>query len=135
MKHEYEKMIKAAPIQDAMTALEQEGIINLSNVKTGLKGFLALAMWQSGSGNLLVVTATEREAARQEQVLHQFLGEVVVGYPVEPVHTYFSDAHSQEITQSQMTTIARLLSGKRSLVVTSADALLREMLPAATQAA
>ncbi|MDD4691019.1 MAG: transcription-repair coupling factor [Eubacterium aggregans] len=135
MKHEYEKMIKAAQIQEAMTALDQEGIVNLSNVKTGLKGFLALAMWQSGSGNLLVVTATEREAARQEQVLRQFLGEVVVGYPVEPVHTYFSDAHSQEITQSQMTTIARLLSGKRSLVVTSADALLREMLPAATQAA
>ncbi|WP_438592471.1 hypothetical protein, partial [Eubacterium aggregans] len=111
-----------------MTELNQEGIVNLSNVKAGLKGFLALAMWQSGSGNLLVVTATEREAARQEQVLRQFLGEVVVCYPTESVHTYFSDAHSQEITQSQMTTIARLLSGKRSLVVTSADAILRKML-------
>ena len=87
MKDKYKQIIESSQIQNVMKALHLGQNINLSNVKSGLKGFLALAMWQGIEGNLLYIAPTEREAQKQQEMLQKLIGKEVLYYPLDPIHS------------------------------------------------
>ncbi len=120
-------------IQRVMEALDLGQPMNLSNVKTGLKGFLSSILYESQGESLLYITSSDREAGKMTEALKTLGRLPVVHYPLEPIHAYFSDAHSQEITHAQVKIIESLLKGKKLVVVASADSLLKKMLPAQAQ--
>ncbi|MDO4288094.1 MAG: transcription-repair coupling factor [Eubacterium sp.] len=113
-----------------MTAAAKRGErVNLSNIKTGLKDFLGPVLKEALDRSVLFLTYSDKEARRRAEVLTKLLGDGVYYYPLESVHDYFSDAHSQEITQQRIAVIKALLSGEKCLVVTSVDALAKKLLP------
>ena len=101
--------------------------VNLSNVKDGLKGFLALYLREATKGHLLYITATDREALAKAERLAQWAPDNVLYFPEEPIHDYFSDVHSREITEKRMQVLEQLLGRRKYVICTSVSNLLKKM--------
>lgn len=124
-------VLKGTPkIEQFFEAIQASKGLNLSNVKTGLKGFLALLAFEQFNRNVLFLTYSDREAQKKFDVLKKIYSESeVLYYPLEPVHDYFSDAHSQDITNQRMYVIEKLLLGGKYIIVASIDSVLKKMIP------
>ncbi|MDE8735252.1 hypothetical protein P0G10_19355, partial [Eubacteriales bacterium DFI.9.88] len=86
--------LKGTPkIEKIFEAIEESIGVNLSNVKTGLKGFLTLLTYEHFDTNVLFITHSDRDAQKKAEILRKFRDTGVLYYPLEPVHDYFSDAH------------------------------------------
>ncbi|MEG0811800.1 MAG: transcription-repair coupling factor [Eubacterium sp.] len=116
-------------IEKMFEAIENKVSVNLSNVKIGLKGFLALLTYDEVDKNVLYITHSDREAQKKVEVLSKFYGPEVLYYPLEPVHDYFSDAHSQNIAHQRMQVIEKLFSNKKYIIIASIDSILKKMMP------
>ncbi len=101
--------------------------VNLSNVKNSLKGFLALYLQRVRKRTCLYVTASDAEAAQKMKNLEKWGKNNVYYFPLEPVHDYFSDAYSPEITCKRMAVIEKVFQKKPIVICTSAEALLKKM--------
>ncbi|MGI6109218.1 MAG: transcription-repair coupling factor, partial [Eubacteriaceae bacterium] len=108
-------------------ALDQGKPVNLTNVKGGLKGFLAMLVFQQTENSVLFVMPSDKDARQRYKILSRFTDLDIVYYPLEQVHDYFSDAHSLTINAERLTAIQKVLTGKPVLVVTSMDALLKRL--------
>ena len=108
--------------------------VNLSNVKTGLKELLLPTVYEAVNKNVLLLTYSDKEAGQRAEVLKRIYGDRVLYFPLEPVHDYFSDAHSQEIVYQRITVLEQLFSGEKFMVVTSVDALAKKLLPVSKMA-
>ncbi len=125
----YDELCVNGKIRKVVAALEQGERVNLSNVKIGLKHFLTAIQFNVSRKNILYLTYSDREAQKQAEALAELLPDQVCYFPLEPVHAYFADARSQEITKGRMQVIQRLLSKETCIVVTSVDSLLKKMMP------
>ena len=106
--------------------------INLSNVKDGLKGFLSLFIADQLKMRVLYIAPTDVEAEKRAQKIATWDAAHTLYFPAKPVHDYFTDAHSSEITEKRMAALDRLLFGRsHDVVVTSIQALMQKM-PAAS---
>lgn len=122
--------LKGTPkIEKIFEAIEESIGVNLSNVKTGLKGFLTLLTYEHFDTNILFITHSDRDAQKKAEILRKFRDTDVLYYPLEPVHDYFSDAHSQNIAHQRMTVIEKLFSEKKYIIVASIDSILKKMVP------
>lgn len=121
-------LMAAPPAARALEQLKTGGQVNLSNVKTGLKVFLSWGFFEALGKDLLIVTPSEGQARKLTDAL-QALGLPALLYPLEPIHTYFSSAHSLEITRDQMRVVAALLSENKHIIAAPVDALQRQVLP------
>ena len=122
--------LKGTPkIEKIFEAIEESIGVNLSNVKTGLKGFLTLLTYEHFDTNVLFITHSDRDAQKKAEILRKFRDTGVLYYPLEPVHDYFSDAHSQDIAHQRMTVIEKLFSEKKHIIVASIDSILKKMVP------
>ena len=129
MKQVYEALRTTEKLRTITAALRTGESVNLSNVKTGLKDLLAPLLQEALDTSLLFLTFSDKEARRRAEILQRCLDRQVMYYPLESVHDYFSDAHSQEIAQQRIGVMKSLLAGERCVVVASVDALVKKLLP------
>ena len=130
MTHNFVELQEAKRIKEVIATLEKGNKQNLSNVKDSLKGFLAWSIFYATKKNLLYIAPTDRLAQKKARELEALMGDLVLYFPLEPIHAYFSDAHSNEISYAQVRVIYELLfSDTPHVIVASGDALLRKVLP------
>lgn len=130
MNRIFDVLLREDKIKRMIEALKSGEHVNLSNVRTGLKGFLSLLAYDAlPERSLLFLTHSDREAKRRAEVMQKFHGEKILYYPLEPVHDYYADAHSKEITYQRVSTIEKLFNGGHHIVIASIDAILKKLLP------
>ncbi len=111
--------------------MESSELINLMNMNRGFKRALIALLFEQKKGQFLYLTQNDREALRVSQEFEKILGDQVLYFPLEPLHDYFADVHSREITNQRLKVLKKLLGVKKSLVVVGAESLLKEFLPLA----
>jgi transcription-repair coupling factor (superfamily II helicase) len=132
MDHEIIQFFEKQVSQFGFKTLKTGQSVNLSNVKDGLKGFLSLLLSEQLKMRVLLIEPTDGEAERRSRKMATWDAGHVLYFPAKPVHDYFTDAHSSEITAQRMAALDRLLRGRsRDIVVTSIEALMEKMPPAA----
>ncbi len=128
MDHEIIQIFEKQISPSGLKALKTGQSINLSNVKDGLKGFLSLLISERLKMRVLLIEPTDSEAERRSLKIATWDSGHVLYFPAKPVHDYFTDAHSSEVTAQRMAAIDRLLRGRsRDVVVTSIEALMEKM--------
>ena len=103
--------------------------INLSNVQSGLEGFLALGTFNRLKKTMLYLAPTDQDALNISKKFAKYDPKHVCYYPAEPAHAYFSDAVSRDIPYQRVDTLMRLISGDDMIVITTPQALLKKIKP------
>ena len=110
-------------------ALDDGKPVSLTNVKGGLKGFMAMLVFEQTENSVLFVMPSDKEARQRYKILSRFTNQNIVYYPLEQVHDYFSDAHTLTVNAERLSVMRKVLTGEPVLVVTSMDALLKKLQP------
>ncbi|WKY47345.1 transcription-repair coupling factor [Eubacteriaceae bacterium ES3] len=101
--------------------------LNLTGVNKGFKAALTAALEENEQ--LLYITMNDIEALKVEQDLKRTLGDQVLYFPMEPIHDYFADVHSREITNQRLLVLKKILTGQPCLVVTGVETIFKKFLP------
>ncbi|KNZ43297.1 transcription-repair coupling factor [Acetobacterium bakii] len=112
-----------------LNALAPGEIVNLSNVNNSLKEVFTGLIHKKQNDRILYITATDYLAQKKAAALEKVLQEEVLYFPMESIHDYFSDVHSQEISQQRLSVIEKILSGSRQVIVVGVEALLKKSMP------
>ncbi len=116
-------------ISDLYETVKKEKTVNLTNVKGGLQGFIALTLYEQTRQNdadLLMIMATDAEAKEKADLLAGYI-ENVYYFPPEHLHDYFSDAFSLTDIKDRQKVLTELLKPGPSLIVSSLEALLKRL--------
>lgn len=110
--------------------MAQEGKpVDLSNVKGGLQGFIAVSLFNQAkqhNQNALFIAPTDAEARAKYSSLRRFSDDVVY-LPPEQSHSYFSDAFSLVNIKERQSTLLRVLEPKPVLTICSIESLLKKL--------
>ena len=109
------------------TALQSGRDVNLSNVQSGLEGFLALAVLNRLGKTVLYLAPSDRDALSISKKFIKADPKHVFYYPAEPAHAYFSDAVSRDIPYQRVDVLMHLLFGDDMMIVTTPEALLKKI--------
>jgi len=125
----YEDLLGLEKINVILDALTPSGIVNLANMNNSLKEVLTGLIYQKQEKQIIYVMATDYLAQKKAAALKKLLHEDVLYFPMESIHDYFADVHSQEISQQRMVVLEEILSGNKRVVVTGVEALLKKCMP------
>lgn len=125
----YQNLMGLESTKNILKALVPGETINLSNTNNSLKEVLTGLIYKNQGARILYVTANDYLAKKKAVALEKILKEDVSYFPMESIHDYFADVHSQEINQQRLDVIEKILSGKNQVVVTSIEALLKKCMP------
>jgi len=125
----YENLLGLEKTNAILNALAPGEIVNLSNVNNSLKEVLTGLIHKRRNERILYITATDYLAQKKAAALEKVLREEVLYFPMESIHDYFSDVHSQEINQQRLGVIEKILSGSRQVIVVGVEALLKKCMP------
>jgi len=125
----YQNLMKVEKIQTIINHLSSGEIINLSNMNGGFKEVLTGQVFHHASKRILYVTATDYQAQKVTQELETILPQKVLYFPLEPIHDYFADVHSREISHQRLKAFEKLLSDEKFVVVVGAETLLKKLMP------
>ncbi|MGV8905150.1 MAG: transcription-repair coupling factor [Acetobacterium sp.] len=125
----YEDLLGLEKTKVILAALTPTGIVNLSNMNNSLKEVLTGLIYQKQEKQIIYITATDYLAQKKAAALKKLLHEEVLYFPMESIHDYFADVHSQEISQQRLGVLEAILSGKKRVVVTGVEALLKKCMP------
>lgn len=125
----YQDLLKAEKIQMIMSHLTAGESINLSNLNGGFKEVLTTLIFSQTGERILYITATDYQAQKIARELTTILPQKVLYFPLEPIHDYFADVHSREISHQRLNVFERLLSDEKVVVVAGAETLLKKLLP------
>lgn len=125
----YEDLLGLEKTKIILNALAPGEIVNLSNINNSLKEVLTGLIYKNQNKRILYVTATDYLAQKKAAALKALLPEEVLYFPMESIHDYFADVHSQEINQQRLDVIEKILLGYKGVVVTGVEALLKKCLP------
>ena len=109
------------------TALQSGRDVNLSNVQSGLEGFLALAVLNRLGKTVLYLAPSDRDALSISKKFIKADPKHVFYYPAEPAHAYFSDAVSRDIPYQRVDVLMHLFFGDDMMIVTTPEALLKKI--------
>lgn len=117
-------------IDQLVTSLQTARPVTVSGPRANSAALLAA--WTGAAANLPVVSIvpTERQAELFEQDLNLFTDAAIIRYPGYDVPPYTPLSPDPETVAARLATLYRLLTGEqRFIVVASAEALLRRVLP------
>ena len=106
--------------------IEAKQTLNITNIKDGLKEMVVFELSKTTHKKIIYITSSEKEAYKKQQTIID--GRIFERFPLEPIHSYFADAHSQEISFDRMKTISQFFEKKPVVVMTSIEALLAKLL-------
>ncbi|HEY5557880.1 transcription-repair coupling factor [Acetobacterium sp.] len=125
----YEDLLGLEKTKIILNALTPGEIVNLSNMNNSLKEVLTGLIYNNQEKRILYVTATDYLAQKKAVAIEKILQEKVLYFPMESIHDYFADVHSQEINQQRLAVLEMILLGNKEVVVTSVEALLKKCMP------
>ena len=125
----YEDLLGLEKTKIILNALTPGEIVNLSNMNNSLKEVLTGLIYNNQEKRILYVTATDYLAQKKAVAIEKMLQEKVLYFPMESIHDYFADVHSQEINQQRLAVLEMILLGNKEVVVTSVEALLKKCMP------
>ncbi|MGL4606066.1 MAG: transcription-repair coupling factor [Eubacteriaceae bacterium] len=123
----FEDLLGLSKVKKLIESLKPGEIVNLSNVNESYKVVLAGLFFHVKQEPILVITANDYLAQKKAEDLKKILGQEVLYFPMESIHEYFSDAHSQEIDHQRLKVLERITSKEKVLVVASVEALMKKM--------
>jgi len=112
--------------QKICKTIEAKNTLNITNIKDGFKEILVFELAKKTQKKIIYITSSEKEAYRKQQTIID--GKTFERFPLEPIHSYFADAYSQDISFNRMKTINRFFEKKPVMVITSIEALLKKIL-------
>src|SRR5665647_67114 len=125
----YKDLLGLEKTKIILNALIPGEIVNLSNMNNSLKEVLTGLIYNNQEKRILYVTATDYLAQKKAVAIEKILQEKVLYFPMESIHDYFADVHSQEINQQRLAVLEMILLGNKEVVVTSVEALLKKCMP------
>ncbi|NLF79985.1 MAG: transcription-repair coupling factor, partial [Clostridia bacterium] len=114
-----------------LACMREKKITVLSGLSALPKAALAAALFEDNCGPLLFLTAEESEAMVLAEDLRPFLGDQVLHFPVLELLPFEVYAHNIELVSARVSTLSRLVSGEKLLVVSCVNAVTRRLAPPA----
>ena len=125
----YQDLMRSEKIETLIGQLSSREIINLSNMNGGFKEVLTGLVFGHAGERILYVAATDYQAQKIARELETILPQKVLYFPMEPIHDYFADVHSHEISHQRLDVFEKLLSDEKYVVVAGAETLLKKLMP------
>ncbi|MBC3803596.1 transcription-repair coupling factor [Acetobacterium fimetarium] len=125
----YQDLMRSEKIETLIGQLSSREIINLSNMNGGLKEVLTGLVFGHVGERILYIAATDYQAQKIARELETILPQKVLYFPMEPIHDYFADVHSHEISHQRLDVFEKLLSDEKYVVVAGAETLLKKLMP------
>ena len=125
----YQDLMRSEKIETLIGQLSSREIINLSNMNGGFKEVLTGLVFGHVGERILYVAATDYQAQKIARELETILPQKVLYFPMEPIHDYFADVHSHEISHQRLDVFEKLLSDEKYVVVAGAETLLKKLMP------
>lgn len=129
MKQVYSNLRETKSLQNLLKAMESYQLINVTNLNKGFKEALTAVLFEQKKGPFLYLSKNDREALGAAQAFEKIFGDRVLYFPLEPLHDYFADVHSREISNQRLMVLKKLLSEENYLLVLGAETLLKKLLP------
>ena len=120
---------KLESISNISQILKEENKVNLTNVKSGLQGFITYLVYEQAkkdNQDVLYIVPTEKEARDKYRILSRFIKNLTVFSP-EQTHLYFSDAFSLFELQEREAALNKALSECPLLTICPLEALLKKL--------
>lgn len=125
----FEPLKSYEPYKKLLSAANAGMLVTAFGMAEGQKTHLAAALARDTCRTVLLVTASEQQAARCYDALTQFLGGGVYLLPPREVALYYTSAASREVLHRRVETLHALAAGKAKVIVASGDALQHGLMP------
>jgi len=125
----YQDLMRSEKIETLIGQLSSREIINLSNMNGGFKEVLTGLVFGHAGERILYIAATDYQAQKIAREMEKILPQKVLYFPMEPIHDYFADVHSHEISHQRLDVFEKLLSDEKYVVVAGAETLLKKLMP------
>jgi transcription-repair coupling factor (superfamily II helicase) len=122
----YQNLLGLEKIKKVLSGLIPGEVINLSNVNKGFKEALTGLIFENQEKSIIYITSTDYQAQNKAKEMTKILNNKVLFFPMESIHNYFSDVHSQEINQQRLVVLAEMLEMNKKIIFISAESLLKK---------